>query len=115
VTVFAVERRTEGDVVRLILTGELDLAVVPQFEAEMQDAESASPRVLLIDLSALEFVDSSGLRSLVLADERAHEQGRRLAIVPGPPMVHRVFEITKLDRRLDFVEDPAAVSGPAAG
>jgi anti-anti-sigma factor len=79
-------------------------------DAELSEIEADAPAVLIIDLSGLQFMDSSGLRALVMADERARAQSRRLAIVPGPPMVKRVFEITKLDQRLDLVEDASAVS-----
>jgi anti-anti-sigma regulatory factor len=49
------------------------------------------------------------LRALVMADHRARRAQRRLAIVPGPPAVRRVFEITQLDGRLDLVESASAV------
>jgi anti-anti-sigma factor len=51
-------------------------------------------------------MDSSGLRLVVLADMRAREAGRRFALVRGKETVHRVFEITRMSDRLDFVEDP---------
>ena len=44
-----------------------------------------------------------------MADDRARKGGRRLAIVSGPPTVSRVFELTQLDRRLEIVDDAAAV------
>jgi anti-anti-sigma regulatory factor len=44
-----------------------------------------------------------------MADQRATRAGRRLAIVPGPPAVKRVFEITQLDERLDLVESANAL------
>jgi anti-anti-sigma factor len=60
-------------------------------------------------MRGLEFMDSSGLRLVVLADMRARETGRRFALVRGPETVHRVFEITRMSERLDFVADPAEV------
>lgn len=111
---FNVETRKAGDVAHLVLTGELDLACVPLLEDELRAVEAESPAVVIIDLTDVQFMDSSGLRSLVMADERARVKERRLAIVPGPPMVKRVFEITKLDQRLDLVETAAAVSRPGS-
>jgi anti-sigma B factor antagonist len=64
---------------------------------------------LLVDLSGLHFMDSSGLRALVMADQRAKKAGRRLAIVPGPPAVRRVFEITQLEGRLDLIENASSL------
>jgi anti-anti-sigma factor len=96
--------------VQLVLAGEFDLAALPQFEDAIAAAEAGAPAAIVIDLSGLTFMDSSGLRALVTGDERARNAGRRLAIVPGPPPVRRVFEITQLDGKLDLVEDASAVS-----
>jgi anti-sigma B factor antagonist len=106
----AIEVRRQGDVARVELAGDFDLAVLPRFEDELGRVEESSPPVILIDLTRLLFIDSSGLRALIMADERAREANRRLAIVPGPPPVRRVFEITQLDKRLDFVDDASNVT-----
>jgi anti-anti-sigma factor len=108
---FEYETRREGDIVRVVLTGEFDLSVVPDVEDELARIEADRPRVLAIDLSGISFMDSSGLRTLVSADARARAARRRLVIVRGPPPVHRVFEITKLEGRLEIVPDDASVPG----
>jgi anti-anti-sigma factor len=56
-------------------------------------------------------MDSTGLRLLIMADARAREADRQLAIVRGNEMVHRVMRLTRLDERLNIVEDPGALSG----
>jgi anti-anti-sigma factor len=109
---FGVETRKEEGQVRVVLTGELDLAVVPRLDAELREAESEGPPVIVVDLAGLEFMDSSGLRALVVADERARRDGRRLTIMSASRAVRRVFEITKLDRHLDLVDDPSAAASP---
>jgi anti-anti-sigma factor len=96
--------------VHLTLTGEFDLAGVQQFQDAIAKAEADHPKTLVIDMSSLSFMDSSGLRALVMADERARAAERRLAIVPGPPQVRRVFEITQLEQRLDLVDDASSLS-----
>jgi anti-anti-sigma factor len=108
----SIETRSDGGVTQVVLAGEFDLAAVPQFEDAIAGVEAGGPPAIVIDLSALTFMDSSGLRALVTADDRARTAGRRLAIVPGPPAVRRVFEITQLDGKLDLVEDASAVSAP---
>ena len=105
-----IETRDEDGVSHLVLTGEFDLAGVPDFEAVIAAVEAQAPHAIVVNLSRLEFMDSSGLRALITADDRARKAGRRLAIVPGPPAVRRVFEITQLEDRLDLVEDESAVS-----
>jgi len=49
-------------------------------------------------------MDSTGLRVVVSAAGRARDEDRRLAIVKGPEVVQRVFEITRLAERLDMVD-----------
>jgi anti-anti-sigma factor len=105
-----IETRVEGDVCHMELSGEFDLAAIERFERAIAAAEADRPNAIVVDLSELQFMDSSGLRSLVSADGRAQKKGHRLAIVPGPPAVRRVFEITQVDSRLDLVEDGSAVS-----
>lgn len=104
-----IDAREESGVSVLVLSGEFDLAGVQAFEADLAKLESAAADVILVDLAGLEFMDSSGLRALVMADQRAKKAGRRLAIVPGPPPVRRVFEITQLDDRLDLVESASSL------
>jgi anti-sigma B factor antagonist len=101
------EKSSDGTV-RLVLTGEFDIASAPQVEEEMTRLEAGEATLILLDLRGLEFMDSTGLRTVVGADTRAREQGRRLLIVPGPEAVHRIFEVTGLTDRLEFVDDPAA-------
>ena len=103
-----IETRAEDEVTVVALSGEFDLAGVERFEIALGRLESG-PGAVLVDLSGLDFMDSSGLRALVMADQRAKQAGRRLAIVPGPPVVRRVFEITQLDERLDLVDSAAAL------
>jgi anti-sigma B factor antagonist len=94
---------------RLVLVGELDIASAPRFEEGLADAERAEPAVLVLDLRKVEFIDSTGLRAVIAADERARNAGRRLVLVRGTPAVERVLSVTQLDQRFDIVDDPAAV------
>jgi anti-sigma B factor antagonist len=96
-----------GTVAIVAPTGELDLSGASVLEAELESL-AADPELaaVVLDLRGLEFLDSSGLRLIVLADMRAREAGRRFALVRGVETVHRVFEITRMSERLDFVADP---------
>jgi anti-sigma B factor antagonist len=107
VTILEVETVEEQGLVKLLLRGELDLSTVSKAEEELRRAESAEPGVLVLDLSGLTFLDSTGLRLIVTADHRAREQGRRVAVVKGPDTVQRVFSITRLDERLEMLEQGA--------
>ena len=102
--------RTEDrdGLVHMALVGELDLSSVAKVQEELRRIEADAPAKLVVDLSKLSFLDSTGLRCIVTADERAREQGRRIVIVRGPDAVQRVFTITRLEDRLDMVDDAAS-------
>lgn len=95
--------------VHLALQGELDLSTVGKVQEELRRVEASAPPVVVLDLKKLTFLDSTGLRCLVTADERAREAGRRVVIVRGPDPVQRVFSITRLEERLEMVDDASAV------
>jgi anti-anti-sigma factor len=99
-----IESRTEGEDVILLLQGELDLTSAPVFERELRVAESTNPGRVVIDLSRLEFMDSTGLRALLLARERAQTNSHRLALRRGPRQVQRVLELTKTVDAFDFAD-----------
>lgn len=101
--------QTEGPTVRLALTGELDIAGAGRVEQELERIERETPATLVLDLRELAFMDSTGLRVILAADERAREQSRRLVIVRGSETVQRIIEMTRLNERLEIVDDPAAV------
>jgi len=95
------ERQPSRSVVRL--AGELDIASVPQVEAVLRRAEE-DVKPLVLDLSGLSFIDSSGLRLVLTADARARDAGVSFTIVRGPEPVRRVFRVAHLDDRLTFVD-----------
>jgi anti-anti-sigma factor len=80
--------------VTVTLRGELDLASIDALQERLTDVEQGSPRRIVLDLSELSFIDSSGLRMLLLADGRARESGRELVLTQSTDPVQRVFEMT---------------------
>jgi anti-anti-sigma factor len=107
---FSVSTERSNGTVRVCLSGELDIATTTEAEEQMREAESdASAQTIVLDLAGLTFMDSTGLRMLVAADQRAREAGRRLAVVRGPEAVQRVIQLTGLDSRLDLVDDASQV------
>jgi anti-anti-sigma factor len=111
VTILDVETRPGNGLVQVVLRGELDLSTVEKVEEELARVEGDEIKVLVLDLSGLSFLDSTGLRLMVTAHQRAEKEGRRLVIVKGPETVHRVFTITKLDEKLEMVNDVSEVAG----
>lgn len=86
------------DAVVITLAGELDLAVSETLRAALRQA-MGYPR-LIVDLSAVTFIDSSGLHTILDAYKHCRDGGPTLIIRPGPPNVQRVFELTNT---LDFL------------
>lgn len=90
------------------LSGELDVAGTGLLEHELaRVVHDHDPTTLVLDLAGLEFMDSTGLRLVVLADERARAEDRRLTLVRGREDVQRIFELTGMTERLHFVDTVA--------
>lgn len=98
-------RRTDDRVV-LCLTGELDLASSPVFERALEDADVASSPLLVLDLDELKFVDSTGLRVILLAHEGSRARGQEFAITPGSPQVQRLLSITSVAEHMRVLSSP---------
>ena len=92
------------------LAGELDLAGANALEQELATPAAAAARAVVLDLRGVEFMDSSGLRVIAVTLQRSQERGRRFALVPGAAQVMRVFDITRMRERLEFVADPREVT-----
>lgn len=63
-------------------------------EEHFATIDEQAPARVVVDLSGLAFIDSSGLRMLLLADARAREHGYELVLLAGAESVQRVFEMT---------------------
>jgi anti-sigma B factor antagonist len=110
VEILEIETEDRDGLVHVALRGELDLSTVGKVQDELKRVEQSSPPTVVLDLSKLSFLDSTGLRCIVTADERARQAGRRVVLVRGPEPVQRVFTITRLEDRLEIVDDASAVS-----
>ncbi len=94
----------------VVLTGELDITTYEDAEKQVTDAEQTTPALLIIDLAGLQFVDSTGVRLILAADQRAREQSRRLAIRLGDGLARRVFAALGLLDKFDVLDTQP--SGP---
>jgi anti-sigma B factor antagonist len=101
--------RRSGASALLALRGELDLASRHELEREIVRAESIGFESMIVDLSALEFMDCSGMHALLAAHRRAHAAGRQMSLRRGPREVHRLFELAGVDQVFQFEAEPEAV------
>lgn len=88
--------RANGKVI-VRLDGELDVSTAPKLHEVLADAvsqEASGP--VILDLSALSFVDSTGLSVLVSTNNRLKDSGRILILQSAQPIVRRLLEVTGL-------------------
>jgi anti-sigma B factor antagonist len=94
---FAVEVSDPDDgTVRIAARGELDMAAAPDLAEAIAKASGSGATTILLDLSAVMFLDSSAIGSLVASGREVSESGGRLQIGPRSDIVTRVLEITGL-------------------
>jgi anti-sigma B factor antagonist len=82
------------------VSGELDLAAASSLEEELGQALESGSKVIVIDVTDLDFIDSTGLSVLVRAHQRAQETGLQLGLVNPGAQVERLLSLTGLAQRL---------------
>jgi anti-sigma B factor antagonist len=98
------QRAMDGNTQRLILRGELDSDGCPEIEFELAQAEASDADRIVIDLSQVEFIDSTGIALLVAALRRSEQDSARLRFVPSRSEdVQRLLELCGLDGHLPLV------------
>jgi anti-sigma B factor antagonist len=80
------------------VSGELDLASVEPLERELESVVERGALRVIVDLTAVTFIDSVSLGVLVRDAKRVRDNGGTFVLVAGDPRIRRVFEITGLDR-----------------
>lgn len=85
----------------LFVRGDLDLASAQKFALVLADSVARAERVLAVDLSAVTFMDSSGLHTLLGAREAADGDGITFRVVASNARVRRLFELCGVDDLLD--------------
>jgi anti-anti-sigma factor len=105
------EARTsiQADRAIVTLTGECDLSARDELTAQLTAAIERAP-VVLVDLSGLEFLDSSGVHGLVTGHHTAQSRGRRLHLLNAVGEVAMVLDLTGVG---DLLRPPEAGSGDA--
>jgi anti-anti-sigma factor len=87
---------------RVVPVGELDQSTAPLVRARVRATLEDGCRHLAVDLSRLEFIDSSGVHLLLNWLDASRADGFRMTIVPGGAPVQRVFELLGLTETLPF-------------
>jgi anti-sigma B factor antagonist len=88
----------------LSVTGEIDLATVPDLENAIESVFSTNSHPLVIDLRDSSFMDSTGLKALVMANRRFDENGRGFAIAVSGGPVSRLIDLSGVESSIKIVD-----------
>lgn len=112
--------KSEGGKCRVELVGRLDTNTAADFDTKIATIDNKEFPIQVVDLAALEYVSSAGVRSLFKARKRAHDANGQLLLVKPQPQVKKVFDIIKalpstsvfesqeeMDRYLDAMQKKA--------
>jgi anti-anti-sigma factor len=86
----------------LALSGELDMASAPALDAAVRRICTDATEAVMLDLGGLTFMDSTGLRVVLVAKDLCERHGCEFQLVRGPAQVQRLFEVTGLVEQLPF-------------
>ena len=101
---YTLEVRGEAPSVTLAPMGDLDLTSADGLVEAVERASAEGTRDLVLDLRDVEFLDSSGLRAILMTDDHCRRQGVRLRLIRGSERVMRVFTVTRVGERLPFID-----------
>lgn len=101
-TALQITTTSQDGTTRIELAGELDIATGPELEQALEAQLAQAATDLVLDLRGVTFIDSSGLRVVLVASRSASDEGRRLIVVPGDGQVLRVIRLAQVEDRLDL-------------
>ena len=84
------------------------MAGVDQFERLLTADPAPETATFVVDMRGLTFIDSSGLRALIMADQRVRAEGGRFTVVKGSDRVNQVMEMTGVAKQIELVDEPPA-------
>lgn len=87
----------------LVLRGELDVSTSPDVEAAMVELCTGDAREVLLDLSELDFLDSTGFRVILIAKELCDAHGCGFEMTRGNDSVQRLFDVSGVLKKRPFV------------
>jgi len=102
---FQVETSTRDGATVVSPVGDVDLSRSPQLRSAIQDAYRSKPSRLIVDLASVDYMDSSGVATLVEALQMSRQHGATLVLSGMKPRVRSIFEIARLDHVFTIVDD----------
>ena len=105
-----VSSRSQGDHELVIATGEIDLYTAPRLQSEIAAviASAAPASRVIIDMSGVEFCDSTGMNVLLSCLRQARERGGELELAAPRPAIRKILQVTGLDAVFTIADSPAS-------
>ena len=105
-----VSSRSQGDHELVIATGEIDLYTAPRLQSEIAAviASAAPASRVIIDMSGVEFCDSTGMNVLLSCLRQARERGGELELAAPRPAIKKILQVTGLDAVFTIADSPAS-------
>jgi len=94
--------RSKGDITIVEIVGEVDLYSSPQLRSDLLNLTKSGNEKILLDLSRVRYMDSSGVATLVEALQQAGKYGGKLKLANLRDAVKDVFELSRLDKVFDI-------------
>jgi len=110
---FEITEQVDHEPAVVAVRGEIDLSSAPELRSSLLKQASEGRTMLVIDLSGVTFIDSTGLSVLLSGMKRLREAGGDLLLVIADPQILRVFEITGLTGLFRILPDLAAARAAA--
>ena len=108
-----VSSRSHGDNAIVIATGEIDLYTAPRLHSELAAviANAAPATRVIVDMSGVEFCDSTGMNVLLSSLRQVRERDGELELAAPRPAVMKILHVTGLDAVFTIGADPAVLPG----
>ena len=97
----------------MIAAGEIDLYTAPRLHSELAGVIASAPQgsLVVVDMSGVEFCDSTGMNVLLSCLRQARERGGELELAAPRPAVRKILQVTGLDSVFTIAADPAVLPG----
>jgi anti-sigma B factor antagonist len=106
-----VTSRSHGDRTVLSVTGEIDLYTAPTLQSELMTALSPGQVWVIVDMSGVDFCDSTGINVLLAAHRHARERGGGLQLASPGTATRKVLQVTGLESVFTVLDEPVQLSG----
>jgi anti-sigma B factor antagonist len=104
----SVSSQKKGNAVVVYPTGDIDLTASPILRQELKKVQASRPARLVVDLSKVGYMDSSGVATLVEAMQVARRNGSKMILCALVDRVRSIFEIARLDTVFTIVPNEEA-------